>query len=169
MNKAILFNFLVDKENKRITVERSFAAPLALVWSAWTQAEILDQWWAPKPWRAETKAMQAADGGRWQYCMVSPEGERHWCIFDYERVEAQQYFSGRDAFCDENAHINPEMPSTFWHNTFAADGGSTLVRVELRFDSLEHLETLLEMGFQGGFTMGLGNLDAYLAAVQSNS
>lgn len=49
MSKAILFNFLVDKEKNQITVDRSFNAPLDLVWAAWTEAELLDQWWAPKP------------------------------------------------------------------------------------------------------------------------
>jgi len=74
MQKALLFNFLVDKENKKITVERSFNAPLDLVWSAWTEAEILDLWWAPKPYRTETKKMDFREGCRWHYCMVSPEG-----------------------------------------------------------------------------------------------
>ncbi|MHB1279027.1 MAG: SRPBCC family protein, partial [Bacteroidia bacterium] len=86
MNAAVLFNFLVDKENKKIRVERSFNAPLDLVWAAWTEPEILDQWWAPKPWRAETKSMDFRVGGRWLYCMAGPEGERHWCLFDYKTI-----------------------------------------------------------------------------------
>src|SRR6187431_3103993 len=70
MNATILFNFQVDKVNKKINVERSFNGPIDPVWSAWTEAEILDQWWAPKPWRAETKSMNFKEGGRWHYCMV---------------------------------------------------------------------------------------------------
>jgi uncharacterized protein YndB with AHSA1/START domain len=42
-------NFTVDKANKKINVEREFAAPLESVWAAWTKAELLDQWCAPKP------------------------------------------------------------------------------------------------------------------------
>jgi uncharacterized protein YndB with AHSA1/START domain len=56
MSKAILFNFLVDKEKNQITVDRSFNAPLDLVWAAWTEAELLDQWWAPKPYQTVTKS-----------------------------------------------------------------------------------------------------------------
>ena len=44
MNKTILFEFNVDKENNQIHVERAFNAPLDLVWAAWTEADILDQW-----------------------------------------------------------------------------------------------------------------------------
>lgn len=167
MSKSILFNFLVDKENKRITVERSFAASLTRVWAAWTQPEILDKWWAPKPWRAETKEMHLADGGRWHYCMVSPEGERHWCLLDFSEVMPLQQFAGWDAFCDENAVINAEMPRSFWQNAFTADGeAATIVRIEIRFSALADLEQLVEMGFQGGFTMGMNNLDEYLAGNQ---
>lgn len=49
MNTPLLFDFSVNKENKTIHVTREFAANRELVWKAWTTAELLDQWWAPKP------------------------------------------------------------------------------------------------------------------------
>jgi len=76
MNKTILFDFSVDKDNKQINVDRSFLAPRDLVWAAWTNPEILDQWWAPKPWQNETISMDCRSGGMWHYCMNGPEGER---------------------------------------------------------------------------------------------
>src|SRR6478609_2412715 len=127
MNATILFNFEVDKANKKINVERSFNAPIDLVWAAWTEAEILDQWWAPKPWRAETKSMNFKEGGRWHYCMVGPEGERHWCLFDYKKIVPQQSYGGIDAFCDENAVINTQHPRMQWNNTFSQQDEDTVV------------------------------------------
>lgn len=165
MNKAILFNFHVDKENKKIKVDRSFDAPIDLVWAAWTEAAILDQWWAPKPWRAETKSMDFSEGGRWLYSMVGPQGERHWSVFDYETIHPEKSFSGLDAFSDENGVINTSMARSKWSNHFSAhDGDSTLVNIELQFDKLEDLEALVQMGFKEGFTMGMENLDQYLSA-----
>ena len=52
MNNALQFDFIVNKENNTINVKREFKAAPAKVWSAWTKSELLDQWWAPKPWRA---------------------------------------------------------------------------------------------------------------------
>jgi len=49
--------YTVDRENKTIHVDRTFDAPLAQVWQAWTDHTIMDQWWAPKPWHARTKTM----------------------------------------------------------------------------------------------------------------
>lgn len=54
MNSNLLFNFIVNKENRTVNVEREFAANLDLVWDAWTKPEILDQWWAPKPYQNKT-------------------------------------------------------------------------------------------------------------------
>ena len=44
-----------DVDNKKMTITRSFDAPVSDVWRAWTESKLLDQWWAPKPWKAETK------------------------------------------------------------------------------------------------------------------
>lgn len=164
MTPSILFNFVVDKEAKSIRVERSFHAPLSLVWDAWTKPEILDQWWAPKPWRAETKTMQFTEGGHWLYCMVGPQGEKQWCLFAFEQIDPQKSFSGLDAFCDEAAVPDNTKPRVYWKNAFQDERDNTIVYIDLRFDELSDLETILQMGFREGFTMGLENLDEYLQA-----
>ncbi len=38
-------------KNKQLKITRDFDAPVKQVWNAWTQSELLDQWWAPKPWK----------------------------------------------------------------------------------------------------------------------
>lgn len=165
MNKAILFDFVVDKPNNKIRVDRSFNAPVDLVWAAWTEAEILDQWWAPKPYRTETKSMDFREGGRWHYAMVGPEGDKHWCVFDYETIHPEKAYAGIDAFCDENGVINDNHPRMQWHNQFKAQqDDTTVVNVEIQFKQLSDLEAIIQMGFKEGFTMGLENLDAYINA-----
>lgn len=164
MNATILFNFEVDKQNRKIKVERSFSAPVDMVWAAWTEAEILDQWFAPKPWRAETKSMSFKVGGHWHYCMVGPEGERHWGLFEYTQIDPQKSYSGVDAFCDENRVISVGQPRLNWHNTFTSMDEETVVHIDISFDKFEDLQTILDMGFKEGFTMGLENLDQYISA-----
>lgn len=163
MNANLLFDFTVDKENKKINVKREFAAPLKNVWAAWTQSELLDQWWAPKPWKAKTKSMDFSEGGRWIYAMVGPNGEEHWAIADYKSIEPQKSFSVHDAFSDSDGNINTEMPRSNWTNSFTADGENTLVNISIKYDKVEDLEQYIEMGFKEGFTMGLQNLDELLA------
>lgn len=164
MSKALMMNFSVDNENKQIKVEREFSAELPLVWRAWTDSEILDQWWAPKPWKAETKSQDFVEGGTWLYCMVGPEGDRHWSLCEYKSIKPEKSFSGLDGFCDEEGNINTALPRSQWNVGFAEDGEHTKVSIFISYDKLEDLETIVQMGFKEGFSMGMENLDSYLAA-----
>lgn len=164
MNSNLQFDFIVNKENNTVNVKREFSADLELVWEAWTNPEILDQWWAPQPYRTETKSMDFREGGMWLYAMISPQDEKHWCKNDYQKIEHQKSFSGLDAFCDENGTINESMPRTLWTNTFVENGETTVVNISARYDSLADLEKVIQLGFKEGFTMALENLDQYIEA-----
>lgn len=168
MKKALLMNFVVDKDNKKINVEREFNAPLDLVWSAWTESEILDQWWAPKPWQTRTKSMDFREGGCWIYAMVGPNGEEHYGRADYKSIAPQKGYLAVDGFCDREGNINKELPQNQWKTDFKKLENSTLVEIELTFKSLADLEQIIEMGFKEGFTAGLENLDQYLFSVQAS-
>ncbi len=41
-----------DLANKKLHITRHFTAPIEKVWKAWTESELLDKWWAPRPWKA---------------------------------------------------------------------------------------------------------------------
>ncbi|MDQ6844679.1 MAG: SRPBCC domain-containing protein [Bacteroidota bacterium] len=162
MNNNLLFDFTVNKEKNTVNVMREFAANLELVWEAWTNPEILDQWWAPKPYRTVTKSMDFREGGMWLYAMISPQDEKHWCKNDYRKIEHQKNFSGLDAFCDEKGTVNTDMPRALWTNTFAENEGTTIVNIVTKYESLADLEKIISMGFKEGFTMALENLDQYI-------
>lgn len=160
MKTSLMMNFSVDKENKKISVEREFAAPVSKVWAAWTQSHLLDQWWAPKPYKTKTKTMDFREGGHWLYAMVGPEGDTHWCRADYKAVKLEQSFSALDAFCDEQGNINYDFPRSSWTNEFRAENASsTIVTIEIKYDKLEDLEKIVQMGFREGFTAAMENLD----------
>lgn len=162
MNSNLLFDFSVNKENKTINVKREFAATLDLVWNAWTKPELLDQWWAPKPYQTKTKSMDFREGGCWLYAMIAPDGMAHWCRADYQKIDTLKSFSGLDAFCDENGNINEDFPRSLWTNKFSEAAQTTTVNIEIAYKTLEDLEKIIELGFKEGFTMALGNLDQYI-------
>src|SRR4051812_18737056 len=101
-----------DLANKKITVTKSLNAPAQTVWEAWTTKEILDQWWAPKPWKAETKSLDFKEGGSWLYAMVGPENERHYARVDYKKIENGKSFEQQDSFTNEEGVIDATMPAT---------------------------------------------------------
>lgn len=152
-----------DIAGNKLLVTREFNAPVEQVWKAWTDSSLLDQWWAPKPWKAETKTMDFKVGGHWHYCMAGPDGSKQWCRMDYKTVGPQKYYSGTDAFCDEDGKATGEMPSMTWHNEFKATATGTKVDIEISFETADDLHKILEMGFEQGFTAAHGNLDELLA------
>ncbi|SRR5258708_17067662 len=158
-NEAV---FSKDLQNKKLTVVRAFDAPIKQVWNAWTKSEILDHWWAPKPYNAETKTMDFREGGQWIYCMVGPEGDRTWCRVDYKTIEPYRSITSVDMFCDENGNETLDFPRMNWKKEFSQTGSGTTVKVEITFAQTADMEMILKMGFQEGFTAGLGNLDHYL-------
>jgi len=164
MIKPAIFNFTLQKQARTITVERSFNAPLDPVWAAFTEADILCKWWAPKPYVCVIKSLDFREGGRWLYYMEGPQGDRHHCFFDYETVRPKKYYMGHDGFCDEHGNATDMIPSTKWENGFSEEEGITVVRMLLTYESELALEKTIEMGFKEGFTMGLEQLDELLAA-----
>jgi uncharacterized protein YndB with AHSA1/START domain len=154
--------FTKDPAKKQLNVTRAYDAPLAKVWKAWTDRDILDQWWGPKPWRAETKTLDFKPGGRWHYAMVGPNGERHWSLVEFRSIEPQRSFRSDCVFCDENGTTADFAPPMHWYVEFSATSTGTRVDVTVSFDKEADLRKIVEMGFEGGFSMGLSQLDDVL-------
>ncbi|HQW54583.1 MAG TPA: SRPBCC domain-containing protein [Saprospiraceae bacterium] len=156
----LLFDFTVDKSSKTVFITREFAADLSLVWDAFTKAELLDLWWAPKPWASKTKYMDFKVGGKRFYAMVSPEGAEHWSLQEYTSIEPKTNFKLINAFADKDE--TPDLPGSDWNHTFSERDGITTVSIIIYNESLERMERQIEMGFQGGFTMTLNYLETLL-------
>jgi len=157
-------NFVFEKDiaAKKIHVVREFNAPIEKVWKAWTDPAMLEKWWGPKPWVAKTKSMDFTTGGTWLYAMEGPAGEQHWSFVKFTAVEPTTRFAADSLFSDENGNVNPQAPVAHWDNKFAAMGDKTQVICNLHFDDEASIQMLVNMGFEGGFTMGLNQLDELL-------
>jgi len=159
----MLLDFTVDKPTKTVVVNAEFAAGLDLVWDAYTKAELLDQWWAPKPFASRTKVMDFREGGRRFYAMVSPEGHERWAVQRYTSITPKTNFKLFNAFADKDE--NPELPGSDWDLNFSEQNGATKVRVSIYNESLERLERIVEMGFKEGTMMQIKNLEELLAVL----
>ncbi len=161
MKNTLLFDFTVDKTTRTVFITREFAADLSLVWDAFTKQDILDQWWAPKPWKSKTKFMDFKVGGRRFYAMIGPEGQERWSIQKYISISPKTNFKMVNAFADKDE--NPELPGSDWDLNFSERDGRTLVSITIYNESLARLEKMIEMGFKEGFTMTLNYLENYLS------
>lgn len=154
-------DFNVDKQTKMVTITKEFAFELSLVWDAYTKPELLDQWWAPKPFASRTKVMDFRVGGRRFYAMVSPDGKERWAVQKYTSISPKTNFKFFNAFADENE--NAELPGSDWDLTFSEQDERTKVRISIYNESLERLEKMVEMGFKEGTMSQMKNLEDLLS------
>jgi uncharacterized protein YndB with AHSA1/START domain len=163
MKSELLFDLTVDKAAKTVFITREFDADLSLVWDAYTKPEILDQWWAPKPFSSKTKVMDFKVGGRRFYAMVSPEGQERWAVQKYTSITPKTNFKFYNAFADKDE--NTEPVGSDWDLSFSEQNGTTTVNVTIYNESLARMERLLETGFKEGSAMQYKNLDELLATM----
>lgn len=154
------FDFKVDKPTNTVLVDKEFNAELTLVWDAFTRQEILDQWWAPKPFESKTKIMEFKVGGRRFYAMVSPEGHESWHIQQYTSITPKTNFKYLSVFADKDE--NPDLPGSNWDLNFSEENGITRVSITIHNESQERMQKMIEMGFKEGFTITLKFLEQML-------
>jgi uncharacterized protein YndB with AHSA1/START domain len=156
--------FIVDRMHHAIQVKRSFQAPVATVWAAFTKAEILDQWWAPKPWYTKTKSMDFRPGGRWIYAMCGPAGEVYWSFMAYESIEFEKSFIAEEGFCDIDGNPSADFIPSRWTSQFDSTPSGSYAHFFIQFSNVDELEKIVKMGFEEGFTSALQNVDELISA-----
>jgi len=155
-------NVVKDFKEKSILVSREFAAPIENVWRCYTESELLDQWWGPAPWRAETRSMDFSPGGCWIYAMVGPEGERHWARMDYLAIDHYKSFDIEDSFGDEEGNINKALPVSKGQQVFTKTANGVMVEFKMYYPTEADLQTIVDMGFEQGITICMEQLNTLL-------
>ena len=157
--------FIVNKETKTVTITKEFAAELSLVWDAYTKAELLDQWWAPKPLKSVTTAMDFKVGGRRFYAMVLPDGGERWAVQRYTSITPKTNFKFYNTFAD--AEENLELPGSVWDFNFSEHEGHTTVHISIYNESFERMERVIADGqFRAGTESQLNNLEELLSGLK---
>lgn len=157
----LLFDFKLDKAAKTVYMTREFNASQALVWDAFTQAQLLDQWGAPAPMRARTKYMDFKVGGRRFYAMISPDGvEAGWVVQEYTSITPKTHFKMYNTFANKDG--DRELPGSEWDHHFSEQNGITTVSIIIFNESLARLEKMIELGFKEAFIINLNQLEELL-------
>ena len=145
-----------------MTLTADFAAPVARVWSAFTDPRQLERFWGPPGWPATFREFDLSVGGRAIYHMTSPKGEKSSGSWEFLSIDEPRAFEVIDSFVDEDGKPLDEFPAM--RMTFAFEEtaeGSRLVNITY-FDTAEALEQVVAMGAVEGSRMAMSQLDAVL-------
>jgi uncharacterized protein YndB with AHSA1/START domain len=128
----------------QILITREFDAPRHLVFRAWTEPDLIRQWWHANRGEIKSIAVDLRVGGEWRYVMVTPDGfevafhgEYLEIVPDERMVHTEVY----EAMPDSHAVETVE---------FAEAGGRTLVTMLVRCQKKEHRDAYIESGMEDG-------------------
>ena len=96
-----------EQGKQEVYLTRLFDAPRELVWRAWTEPEHFKRWWGPKEYTCPFCEMDLRVGGRYLYCMRSPEGKEYWGTGIFREVVPLERIVFTDCFADEKGNVVP--------------------------------------------------------------
>ena len=96
-----------DSAQHALVIERVFDAPRELVWKAWTDPEQVMRWWGPKGYTSPFSEIDLRVGGRYLWCMRSPEGQDLWSTGVYREIVPFERIVCTNSFSDEKGNVVP--------------------------------------------------------------
>ena len=157
------------KQVERMVVTRIFDAPRELVWKAWTDPKYVMQWWGPKGFTSPVCRMDFRVGGKFLYCMRSPDGQDFWNggefheIVEHEKIVSTMYFADSNGNKVEPEHygIEHEAIEGAHDVTLFEDLGGG--RTKLTFIGNETMEEATKSGQLEGMNQVLDKAAAVVA------
>ncbi|WP_282847450.1 SRPBCC family protein [Microbacterium oxydans] len=153
---------ITDADNLTMTVVADFAAPIERVWSAYSDPRQLERFWGPPGWPATFTAWDHTVGGRAQYSMNGPRGEKSSGSWEFISIDAPNAFEVIDSFVDENGTPLDGFPAQRMTFAFESTADGTRMTTTSHFDSVDALEQVVEMGQVEGIKMAMAQLDSVL-------
>lgn len=159
-----------DPATLTLTSIGEYPVPVELLWGAWADPRQLERFWGPPTWPATFRRHDMQAGGRSEYSMTGPNGEKSNGYWVFEEVVPTSRFVVRDGFADEAGQANDGMPSCRMEMRFESlpGGGSRYVGVTT-FPSAEAMQAMVQMGMVEGLTAAMGQLDAVLADLRDHA
>ena len=93
--------------DRDLVITRVFDAPRDLVWKAWTSPEHFMRWWGPKDFTAPLCRIDLRVGGRYHWCMRSPDGTDYHTTGVYREIVPPERIVYTDSFADEMGTVVP--------------------------------------------------------------
>ena len=145
-------------EHLDLVLERTLDAPVDLVWKAYTDPELLKQWFAPKPYQISECELDLHPGGIFRIRMVGPDGfdtghGNAGCVLEVVERERLTWTSalGPDYRPAEMGEGCESFPMTAIVTFADAGNGKTSYKaVALHKDGADR-DTHEKMGFQDGW------------------
>jgi uncharacterized protein YndB with AHSA1/START domain len=152
-----------DPEHLTLTIVGDYPVPVERLWDAWADPRQIERFWGPPGWPATFTRHDMVAGGRTDYVMTGPDGERSAGYWFVTAIEPGRSFEFTDGFVGDDGEPNDEMPSMTMRYEFESTPGGSRFTGVTRFPSIAAMEQLTAMGMVEGVTAAFGQMDDLLA------
>ncbi len=143
----------------QVITTRTFDAPRDLVFRAFTEPELLIQWLGPRKYTMTIERHDLRDGGTWRYVHADEAGNAFGFHGVFHGDPSPEGFVQTFEF--EGAPGNVSMDTL----TLEEDGGTTTVRTNSVFQSVEARDAMVASGMAEGMNEGYDRLDDLVATL----
>ncbi len=153
--------------DRDLVLTRLIDAPREKVYRAWTDPELLKQWFAPKPYTTPVVEIDVRPGGSANFVMRGPDGKDMPNRGVYLEVVPNEKLVSTDAFV--KAWEPSEKPFMTLTLTFEDEGGpgsgKTRYTAHVRHWTVADREAHEKMGFHEGWGLCTDQLEALVAKI----
>ncbi len=143
---------------RTVTIQRTFDAPLSLVWEAWTRPEHIAQWWSPKVMVTKVIEHSFEVGGKWKYSMPMPDGQEFIAEGEYMEIVLMEKIVSK-------ANFRPMTEGVENRCLFKKNGNKTDFTFHVIHPTEEYCIQQEKMGILNGWGSVFGRLDDFLQTI----
>jgi uncharacterized protein YndB with AHSA1/START domain len=161
---AVKSSLDLDQDPRSIVGMREFDAPRELVFSVWTDAKHLAQWWGPNGFATTTSRFEFRPGGVWRFVMHGPDGRDYQNRVTFDEIVPPERIVYRHGGGDD------VEPVQFRQTVIFEDLGGRRTRITWRGDfpsAAERDRVVKEYGADTGLVQTMARLADYVAAQAS--
>jgi uncharacterized protein YndB with AHSA1/START domain len=154
MAKTII---VAPPDQQHILISREFAASREFLFRAHTEPDLLVQWLGPRDLTMTIDRLEVRDGGRWRYTHRDADGNEHGFRGVFHGDPSPAGIVQTFEYEGMPGHVSLETL------TFEAGNGTTVIRSNSVYQSVEDRDAMIASGMESGLNEGYDRLDELIA------
>ncbi len=143
-----------------VVITRTFDAPRALVWQAWTDPKMMAQWFGPRGFTSSVPELDVRVGGALRIVMHGPDGNDYPMKGMFTEVKAPERLTFTNVPVDKDGNHLMEGETSV---TFAEHDGKTTLTMKSHMVGLVPVATQMLAGMEVGWTQSIDKLQELVA------
>ncbi|MBE2184947.1 MAG: SRPBCC family protein [Anaerolineae bacterium] len=151
---------IAEPGSHEVTLVREFNAPRELVFKAYTDPELIPQWWGLRSSTTVVDKFEAKQGGIWRYVQHETNGEQYAFSGVFHQVKAPERLVYTFEFEPMEGHILMETI------TLEARDGRTIMTDSSVFQTVADRDGMIQSGMEWGANESMDQLDELLETLK---